>query len=79
MDGNIQRRYHMERLHIYPNGDVPKEFLENVTNQIKAPRIVPKRLDHYSEKDVKEFPKIIDYPTDYILRWLSCSFVEIKQ
>ncbi|CAH1967522.1 unnamed protein product [Acanthoscelides obtectus] len=68
MDGNLQRRYTMQRLHIFPDENVPKELLGNVSNEIRQLRPMPKRLDDYPEKDVKEFPKVIDYPKDYVLR-----------
>ncbi|XP_017773527.1 PREDICTED: 39S ribosomal protein L13, mitochondrial [Nicrophorus vespilloides] len=68
MDGNLQRRYTMERLHIYPDANVPADIMKNISNQLATPREVPKRLDHYSEKEVEEFPKIMDYPKNYILR-----------
>ncbi|KAB0803268.1 hypothetical protein PPYR_00238 [Photinus pyralis] len=68
MDGNLQRRYTMERLHIFPDSKVPGALMKNVSNQIRQIRPMPKRLDEYTEKEVKEFPKIIDLPKDYILR-----------
>ncbi|KAF2895182.1 hypothetical protein ILUMI_10994 [Ignelater luminosus] len=68
MDGNLQRRYTMERLHIFPDGNVPPELMGNVSNQIRQIRPMPKRLDHYTKEEVEKFPKIIDYPKDYILR-----------
>lgn len=68
MDGNLQRRYTMQRLHLFPDANVPEKLLKNVSNQIRQLRPVPKRLDHYDEEEVKKFPKIIDYPKDYILR-----------
>ncbi|XP_066262336.1 large ribosomal subunit protein uL13m [Euwallacea similis] len=68
MTGNLQRRYTMQRLHLFSDGNVPEDLLKNVSNQIKQLRPVPKRLDHYDEEVVKNSPKIIDYPNDYIVR-----------
>ncbi|GLG93419.1 39S ribosomal protein L13, mitochondrial [Gryllus bimaculatus] len=68
MKGNLYRHTKMERLHIYPDANVPKEILENVTNQIRRPRLIPKRLDEYSEEEVEKFPKLIDYPEDYVIQ-----------
>ncbi|KAJ8937315.1 hypothetical protein NQ314_011954 [Rhamnusium bicolor] len=68
MDGNLKRRYTMERLHIFPDSNVPKDLMANVSNQIRQIRPMPKRLDHYPEQQVKEFPKVIDYPKDYVVR-----------
>lgn len=68
MQGNLQRRTTMQRLHIFPDDNVPKEILENVSNQIRQIRDVPKQLDSYSEEEREKFPKLVDYPKDYILR-----------
>lgn len=68
MKGNLQRRHTMQRLHIFPDEKVPKEIIENVSNQIKQLRAVPKTLDTYTEEEREKYPKIIDYPKDYVLR-----------
>lgn len=68
MKGNLQRRYTMQRLHLFPDANVPPNLLKNVSNQIKQIRPTPKGLDQYSEKEIKEFPKIIDLPKDYIVK-----------
>ncbi|PSN52872.1 39S ribosomal protein L13 [Blattella germanica] len=68
LDGNLQRRYTMQRLHIYPDDNVPENIKQNITNQLRQLRQVPKRLDHYTKEEVENFPKIMDWPKDYILR-----------
>lgn len=68
MKGNLQRRYTMQRLHLFPDANVPDEILSNVTNQLKQDRAVPKRLDHIDEETIKNFPKIMEYPQNYILK-----------
>ncbi|KDR19814.1 39S ribosomal protein L13, mitochondrial [Zootermopsis nevadensis] len=68
MDGNLQRRYTMQRLHIYPDDDVPEKIKQNITNQIRQLRPVPKRLDRYAPEEVQRFPKVMDWPKNYILR-----------
>lgn len=68
MQGNLQRRHTMERLLIYPGADVPKEVMENISNQIRQIRYVPTRLDHIPEEEVKSFPKVMEYPEDYVLK-----------
>ncbi|XP_012262076.2 39S ribosomal protein L13, mitochondrial [Athalia rosae] len=68
MVGNLQRRHTMQRLHLFPDSKVPEEILGNISNQIKQLRPVPKRLDHMSPEEVEQFPKIMDYPTDYVVR-----------
>ncbi|XP_044735180.1 39S ribosomal protein L13, mitochondrial [Chrysoperla carnea] len=68
MDGNLQRRYTMQRLHLFPDDKVPTDILENISNQLRQLRPVPKRLDKYSPDEVEKFPKIMNWPSDYILR-----------
>lgn len=68
MKGNLQRRHTMQRLHLFPDDKIPEEILANVTNQIKQTRVVPKRLDHIDKETLENFPAIMDYPKDYVLR-----------
>lgn len=68
MKGNLQRRHVMQRLHLFPDEKVPEEIMKNITNQIRQPRLIPKRLDHIDEKTLKNFPQIMEYPKDYVLR-----------
>ena len=63
---SIQRRHTMQRLHLFKDDKVPKEILENVTNQIRQLRPVPQRLDKIDEEVFKSFPKIMDFPMDYV-------------
>lgn len=68
MRGNLQRRYTMQRLHLFADDQVPEEMLANVTNQIRPLRQKPERLDQMDQKKIDEFPAIMDYPKDYIIR-----------
>lgn len=68
MKGNLQRRHTMERLFIYPEEKVPVDIMQNVTNQIRQIRMVPTRLDHIPEEVVKNYPKVMEYPDDYVLK-----------
>lgn len=68
MRGNLQRRYTMQRLHLFPDAEVPLNLLKNVSNQIKQLIPMPRRLDHYPEEEIQQFPKLIDLPKDYIVK-----------
>lgn len=68
MKGNLQRRYTMERLHLFADDKVPEDIMRNITNQIRPLKIVPRTLDTYTEEEIKNFPKIFDYPEDYVVR-----------
>lgn len=58
----------MERLHIFPGTEIPEEIKKNISGQIRPLKAVPKRLQEYSDEEIKNFPKLFDYPKDYILR-----------
>lgn len=68
MRGNLQRRYTMQRLHLFPDDKIPEDILANVSNQIPSLRKVPERLDKMDPETIKTFPKIMEYPEDYILK-----------
>lgn len=65
---SLQRRNHMQRLHIFPDDKVPADMLKNVCSEIKQLRPVPVRLDHIPQEERDSFPQIISYPQDYILK-----------
>lgn len=68
MTGNLQRRYTMQRLHIFPDENVPEDMLKNVSNQIKQLKPVPARLHEISPEEKEKIPRLIKYPDDYQLR-----------
>jgi len=58
----------MQRLHIFPDDKVPEDILKNITNQIKQLKPVPRRLDHIPQKEIDNFPQLLSYPKEYILK-----------
>ncbi|XP_029031848.1 39S ribosomal protein L13, mitochondrial [Osmia bicornis bicornis] len=68
MTGNLQRRHTMQRLHIFPDENVPEDMLKNVTNQIKQLKPVPSRLHEILPEEKETIPQLIKYPVDYQLR-----------
>ncbi|KAL6267331.1 hypothetical protein P5V15_000406 [Pogonomyrmex californicus] len=65
---NLQRRHTMQRLHIFPEEKIPEDVLKNITNQIKQLRPVPVKLDHIPQEEVDNYPQLLKYPQDYILK-----------
>jgi len=68
MNGTLQRRHVMELLHLYDDENVPDHVMKNVSNQIRPLRPVPVALNTYTEEQVTTFPKIVDFPKDYVPR-----------
>jgi len=62
-----ERRQRMQRLHIFKDDKVPLQLMENVTDQIKPLRQIPIRLNQYSEEEIQKFPKLWEYPKDFVL------------
>lgn len=58
----------MERLLIYPGETIPDDVKQNITNQIRQIRLVPTRLDHIPEEEVQKYPKVMEFPEDYVLK-----------
>ena len=68
MYGGLERRTKMARLHVYPDENVPEEIMDNVSHQISQVRPVPKRLDEFTPEEVETFPKLWDYPEEYVVK-----------
>jgi len=57
----------MQRLHIFKDDKIPEIIKENISDQIRPLKRIPKKLEDYSEQELKEFPKLFDYPKDYVI------------
>lgn len=68
MKTNLQRRYTMQRVHLFPDDNIPEDILANISNQLRQDRPVPKSITEYDEETIKNFPKIMDYPEDYVVK-----------
>lgn len=66
--GNLLRRTQMERLHIFPDAVIPGDIKANISGQIRPLRPIPKRLSEYTKEEIDSFPKMYDYPKDYVLK-----------
>ncbi|CAG2101487.1 unnamed protein product [Medioppia subpectinata] len=68
--GNVKlkRQELIARLHIFPDDQIPQHIMHNVSHQIRQLRPIPKRLDQFTDDELKEFPKVFDYPEDYAIK-----------
>ena len=62
------RRESMPRLHVFPDDVIPQHIMDNVSDQMRQLRTVPKKISDYSEKEIEAFPKVFDWPEDYIIK-----------
>lgn len=58
----------MTRLHLYPDELVPKHIMENIVDQLQNVQPVPKAIHEYKSEVVENFPKLADYPDDYVVQ-----------
>ncbi|KAK6179640.1 hypothetical protein SNE40_011954 [Patella caerulea] len=67
LPGNLLRRRMMRRLHLFPDTEVPDDILQNVTDQIRQVQLIPKPIHKYSKEDIDNFPKLFDWPEEYVI------------
>ncbi|KAE8599581.1 hypothetical protein XENTR_v10017239 [Xenopus tropicalis] len=65
---NLHRRTMMQRLHLFPEDDIPEEIMKNLFAEIPQPRKVPRRLDEFSGEEINAFPKLWIPPPDFIMK-----------
>lgn len=65
--GNIGLKRHeiIARLHIYPDDQIPGHIAENISDQIRQLKPVPKSIADIDPEVVEKYPKLFDYPEDY--------------
>ena len=66
LEGGLQRKGFMARLHVYPDEEVPEDIMCNVTGHIRQVKRVPKSMEEHSEQEVEDFPRIWNPPDNYI-------------
>ncbi|RWS23784.1 putative ribosomal protein L13-like protein [Leptotrombidium deliense] len=62
----LLRRPYMARLHLFPDANIPDEIKVNITDQIRQVQPVLKSIKDFSEEEMRKFPKITDYPEDFV-------------
>lgn len=62
----VLRRSFMNRLHLYPDDNVPPKIMANIFDQIQGTNVIPKSYDEYSQEEKDKFPKLVDYDDDYM-------------
>ncbi|XP_054278370.1 39S ribosomal protein L13, mitochondrial [Macrosteles quadrilineatus] len=67
IEKNWNRIRILKRLHIFPESEIPEDIKQNISNQIPVQRPVPRSLLSYSDEEIAKFPKIVDYPKDYVV------------
>ncbi|XP_054102759.1 large ribosomal subunit protein uL13m isoform X3 [Callithrix jacchus] len=64
---NLHRRTMMQRLHLFPDEDIPEDILKNLVEELPQPRKIPKRLDEYTQEEIDAFPRLWTPPEDFRL------------
>lgn len=66
--GDLLRRPKMARLHLFPDDRIPPEIAKNISGQLRQLRPVPKRLSEYKPEEIENYPKVFDFPEDYVIK-----------
>jgi len=64
----LLRRTLMARLYLYPDENVPDNIMANICDQIRQVNPVYKSLDSYTKEEIDKFPKIVDYPEEFVIK-----------
>lgn len=67
LDKNLLRRGQMERLHIFPDSNIPPDIAANITNQIRPLRAVPTKMEEIPRELESQCPQVFDLPQDYVM------------
>jgi hypothetical protein len=51
---------------LFLSTQVPADIMANVTSQLSPVRPVPKKLSDYSEEERKTFPKLFEFPENFV-------------
>ncbi|XP_062387495.1 39S ribosomal protein L13, mitochondrial [Sardina pilchardus] len=65
---NLKRRTMMQRLHLFAEDDVPEEILQNLTEELAQPRVIPRTLRDYSQEERDAFPRLWTPPEDFRMK-----------
>ena len=57
----------LHRLIVFPDEKVPADILSNISEQIRAQIPVPKRLEEFSEEEFKNFPRLFEFPKEFVI------------
>ncbi|CAI4222430.1 unnamed protein product [Auanema sp. JU1783] len=69
LGNNLLRRKHIQRLHLFPDTDLPDFVKNNIGNQLEAVQPVVKRSDQYTDAERAAFPRLVKYREDHIENW----------
>lgn len=67
LENDHTRRNFIERLHLFPENEIPAELMRNVSGQMEQIQVVPKRLDEYKKEEKERFPALFEFPKDYVV------------
>ncbi|XP_029359233.1 large ribosomal subunit protein uL13m [Echeneis naucrates] len=65
---NLHRRTMMQRLHIFPDDELPEDIRANLTEELPQPREVPRKLSEYTQEEIDAFPWLWTPPEDYKMK-----------
>uniref|UniRef100_A0A3Q3NHQ9 Large ribosomal subunit protein uL13m n=1 Tax=Mastacembelus armatus TaxID=205130 RepID=A0A3Q3NHQ9_9TELE len=55
---NLHRRTMMQRLHLFPDDELPDDIRANLTEELPQPREIPRKLSEYTQEEMDAFPRL---------------------
>ncbi|KAK1895512.1 39S ribosomal protein L13 mitochondrial [Dissostichus eleginoides] len=65
---NLHRHTMMQRLHIFPDDELPDDILANLTEELPQPREIPKQLSEFTQEEIDAFPRLWTPPEYYKMK-----------
>ncbi|PIO67864.1 hypothetical protein TELCIR_10371, partial [Teladorsagia circumcincta] len=69
LGNNLLRQRHIQRLHLFPDMEMPDFVRENLGNQLEQIQRVPKRSDEYTPEERARFSRLLRFPADHVEKW----------
>ncbi|CAD6196271.1 unnamed protein product [Caenorhabditis auriculariae] len=69
LGNSILRRRQVQRLHLFPDEDMPKFVQKNIANQLAPVQEIVRRSDQYTAEERAAFPRIVRYPESHVVDW----------
>ncbi|CAJ0585865.1 unnamed protein product, partial [Mesorhabditis spiculigera] len=69
LGNNLVRRRHIQRLHLFPDTEMPEFVKRNISNQLEQIQLVPKKSTDYTAEERAAFPKLVRFPKNHFEEW----------
>lgn len=69
LGNNLLRRRLIQRLHLFPDTEMPEFVRQNIGSQLRQVQEVVKRSDEYTVEERAAFPKVVRFAEGHVIDW----------